>query len=291
MARSDIALARPSRIGRIPRLRPRTLLKHLVLAAVAIVIAFPFYWMLTTAIKSFFEATTFPPTLFPQQFHFENFGTAWASAPWPGFFRNTLLIAVAVTAGELATSILAAYAFARMNFRGKGVIFMILLATYMIPGEATLIPNFVLVTKVMHIQDTLAVQIIPFLASVFSIFLLRQHFLSIPNELADAAKVDGAGHLRFLRSVVLPLSVPVLVTVTLITALGVYDAFQWPLLVTNTDAVRPVQIGMAQFRTEFGAQYHLEMAAATFVIAPVVVLFLFAQRYLIQGVARTGIRG
>ena len=291
MARSDIALARPSRIGRIPRLRPRTLLKHLVLAAVAIVIAFPFYWMLTTAFKSFFEATTFPPTLFPQQFHFENFGTAWASAPWPGFFRNTVIIAVAVTLGELATSILAAYAFARMNFKGKGVIFMILLATYMIPGEATLIPNFVLVTKVMHIQDTLAVQIIPFLASVFSIFLLRQHFLSIPNELADAAKVDGAGHLRFLRSVVLPLSVPVLVTVTLITTLGVYDAFQWPLLVTNTDTVRPVQIGMAQFRTEFGAQYHLEMAAATFVIAPVVVLFLFAQRYLIQGVARTGIRG
>lgn len=291
MARSDIALARPSRIGRIPRLRPRTLLKHLILAAVAIVIAFPFYWMLTTAFKSFFEATTFPPTLFPQQFHFENFVTAWGDAPWPGFFRNTVIIAVAVTLGELATSILAAYAFARMNFRGKGVIFMILLATYMIPGEATLIPNFVLVTKVMHIQDTLAVQIIPFLASVFSIFLLRQHFLSIPNELADAAKVDGAGHLRFLRSVVLPLSVPVLVTVTLITALGVYDAFQWPLLVTNTDAVRPVQIGMAQFRTEFGAQYHLEMAAATFVIAPVVVLFLFAQRYLIQGVARTGIRG
>ena len=254
-------------------------------------IAFPFYWMLTTAFKSFFEATQFPPTLFPREFHLENFVTAWGDAPWVGFFRNTFIIAGAVTLGELATSILAAYAFARMTFKGKGVIFMILLATYMIPSEATLIPNFVLVTKVMHIGDTLAVQIIPFLASVFSIFLLRQHFLSIPNELADAARVDGAGHLRFLRSVVLPLSVPVLVTVTLITALGVYDAFQWPLLVTNSDAVRPVQIGMAQFRTEFGAQYHLEMAAATFVIAPVVVVFLFAQRYLIQGVARTGIRG
>jgi multiple sugar transport system permease protein len=266
-------------------------LKHVVLSAVALVIAFPFYWMLTTAFKSFFEATQFPPTLFPQSFHFENFATAWGDAPWVGFFRNTFIIAIAVTLGELATSILAAYAFARMSFKGKGVIFMILLAAYMIPGEAVLIPNFVLVTKVMHLQDTLAVQIIPFLANVFSIFLLRQHFLSIPNELADAAKVDGAGHLRFLTSVVLPLSVPVLVTVTLITALGVYDAFQWPLLVTNSDAVRPVQIGMAQFRTEFGAQYHLEMAAATFVIAPVVVIFLFAQRYLIQGVARTGIRG
>jgi len=285
---ASAVVARPSGI---PRVRPRTVVKHVVLAAVAIVIAFPFYWMISTAFKSFFEATQFPPTAFPHELHFENFATAWGDAPWAGFFRNTLLIGVVVTLGELTTSVLAAYAFARMNFKGKGAIFFILLATYMIPGEATLIPNFVLVTKYLKIADTLQVQIIPFLASVFSVFLLRQHFRSIPNELADAAKVDGAGHLRFLWGVVLPLSIPVLVTVTLITGLGVYDAFLWPLLVTNSDAVRPVQVGMAQFRTEFGAQYHLEMAAATFVIAPVVVIFLFAQRYLIQGVARTGIRG
>jgi len=278
---ASAALSRPRGV---PRLRGRTALKHVALASVAIVIAFPFYWMITTAFKSFFEATQFPPTMFPNEFHLENFATAWGDAPWPRFFTNTFIIAIAVTVGELATSILAAYAFARLSFKGKGIVFMILLATYMIPGEATLIPNFVLVTKYLHLGDTLQVQVIPFLASVFSIFLLRQHFLTIPNELADAAKVDGAGHLRFLWTVVLPLSIPVLVTVTLITALGVYDSFQWPLLVTNSDAVRPVQIGMAQFRTEFGAQYHLEMAAATFVIAPVVLIFLFAQRYLIQGV-------
>src|SRR5437867_2456446 len=275
---ASASLARPQGL---PRLRPRTVLKHLALTAVAIVIAFPFYWMLSTAFKSFFEATTFPPTLFPQEAHLENFATAWGDAPWARFFTNTFIIAIAVTDGELTTSILAAYAFARLTFKGRAAMFMLLLATYMIPSEATLIPNFVLVTKYLHIGDTLQVQIIPFLASVFSIFLLRQHFLSIPNELADAAKVDGAGHLRFLWRIVLPLSIPVLVTVTLITGLGVYDSFQWPLLVTNSDAVRPVQIGMAQFRTEFGAQYHLEMAAATFVIAPVVLIFLFAQRDLI----------
>lgn len=288
MASSGAALVRPSGV---PRVRGRTVLKHVVLAAVALVIAFPFYWMISTAFKSFFEATQFPPTAFPHELHLENFATAWDDAPWAGFFRNTAVIVVAVTVGELVTSVLAAYAFARLDFKGKGAIFFILLATYMIPGEATLIPNFVLVTRYLHMADTLQVQIIPFLASVFSVFLLRQHFRSIPNELADAAKVDGAGHLRFLWGIVLPLSIPVLVTVTLITGLGTYDAFQWPLLVTNSDAVRPVQVGMAQFRTEFGAQYHLEMAAATFVIAPVVVIFLFAQRYLIQGVARTGIRG
>jgi len=278
-----------SRPWRLPR--GRTVAKHLVLSAVAVVIAFPFYWMLTTALKSFFEATLFPPTLFPSQLHPENFAQAWAAAPWARFFANTVIIAVIVTAGEVTTAVLAAYAFARMHFRGKQLIFMLFLATLMIPSEATLIPNYVLVTKYLRWGNTYQAQIVPFLASAFSIFLLRQHFLSIPNELADAARIDGAGHLRFLRSVVLPLSVPVLVTVALIQGIGVWDSFLWPLLVTSSDTVRPIQVGMAQFRTEFGAQYHLEMAAATFVIAPIVLVFLVAQRHLIQGVARTGIRG
>jgi len=275
--------------GRLPR--GHTVLKHLILAAVAVVIAFPFYWMLTTALKSFFEATLFPPTLFPAEAHPENFVQAWEAAPWARYFANTVIIAVLVTFGDVTTAVLAAYAFARMRFRGKQLIFMLFLATLMIPSEATLIPNFVLVTKYLRWSNTLQVQIVPFLASAFSIFLLRQHFLSIPNELADAARIDGAGHLRFLRSIVLPLSVPVLVTVTLIQGIGVWDSFLWPLLVTSSDTVRPIQVGMAQFRTEFGAQYHLEMAAATFVIAPIVLVFLVAQRHLIQGVARTGIRG
>ncbi len=285
---SAISLSARGR-GRLPR--GRTVLKHLILAAVAVVIAFPFYWMLTTALKSFFEATLFPPTLFPAEAHPENFVQAWEAAPWARYFANTVIIAVLVTFGDVTTAVLAAYAFARMRFRGKQLIFMLFLATLMIPSEATLIPNFVLVTKYLRWSNTLQAQIVPFLASAFSIFLLRQHFLSIPNELADAARIDGAGHLRFLRSIVLPLSVPVLVTVTLIQGIGVWDSFLWPLLVTSSDTVRPIQVGMAQFRTEFGAQYHLEMAAATFVIAPIVLVFLVAQRHLIQGVARTGIRG
>ena len=285
------ATSLPLRGRRLRRPRNVTIAKHLILASVAVVIAFPFYWMLTTAFKSFFEATLFPPTLFPAAFHPENFATAWEAAPWARYFANTMIIVVLVTVGEITTAVLAAYAFARMRFRGKQLIFMLVLATLMIPSEATLIPSFVLVTKYLHWTNTLHVQIVPFLASAFSIFLLRQHFLSIPNELADAARIDGAGHLRFLRSIVIPLSVPVLVTVALITGIGVWDSFQWPLLVTSSDTVRPIQVGMAQFRTEFGAQYHLEMAAATFVIAPIVVVFLIAQRHLIQGVARTGIRG
>ncbi len=279
-----------ARVARRVRIAP--IGKHLFLIVLAVLVAFPFYWMVTTAFKSFFEATQFPPTLVPQQWHFENFPAAWAAAPWGRYFANTLLIAAVVTVGELVTAVLAAYAFARMRFRGKGVIFVLFLATLMIPGEATLIPNFVLMSRrYLNLYDTYWAQILPFLATAFSIFLLRQFFLSVPNELQDAARMDGAGHLRFLWSVVLPISVPALVTVALITFLGAYNSFLWPLIVTSSADVRPVQIGMSQFRTENGSQYHLLMAAATLVIAPVVLLYLVAQRYLIQGVARSGIRG
>lgn len=285
-------VAAPAR--RAPRLRPRhgALAKHLVLISVAVVIGFPFYWMVTTAFKDFFEATRFPPTLLPVEPILDNFPEAWSQAPWTRYFINTLFVSTMVTLGELVTGILAAYALARMNFLGKGVVFGVLLATYMVPNEATIIPNYVLMSKrYLGLYDTYQAQILPFLASVFTIFLLRQHFLSIPKELHDAARIDGAGDLRFLWSVILPLSVPVLVTVSLITFLGSYNAFQWPLIMTSRDELRPVQVGMSVFRTEFGSQYHLQMAAATFVIAPIVALYLVAQRYLVQGVARTGIRG
>ena len=278
--------------GASRRVRLAPVAKHAFLIAAAVLVAFPFYWMVTTAFKSFFEATQFPPTLIPQEWHLENFPIAWSAAPWGRYFANTILISAAVTAGELVTAVLAAYAFARMTFRGKGVIFAIFLATLMIPGEATLIPNFVLMSRrYLNLYDTYWAQILPFLATAFSIFLLRQFFLAVPNELQDAARMDGAGHLRFLWSVVLPISIPALVTVALITFLGSYNSFLWPLIVTSSADVRPVQIGMAQFRTENGSQYHLLMAAATLVIAPVVLLYLGAQRYLIQGVARSGIRG
>lgn len=276
---------------RLP-VRRGPVLKHLTLGLVAVVIGFPFYWMVTTAFKDFFEATRFPPTLFPVQPILSNFPEAWSQAPWTRYFLNTFFIASAVTIGELITAILAAFALARLNFIGKGLVFGVLLATYMVPSEATIIPNYVLMSRrYLNLYDTYQAQIFPFLASVFSIFLLRQHFLGIPKELHDASRIDGAGNLRFLWSIILPISVPALVTVSLITFLGAYNAFQWPLIMTSRDELRPVQVGMSMFRSEFGAQYHLQMAAATFVIAPIVALFLVAQRYLVQGVARTGIRG
>lgn len=276
------------------RVRPAAFLKHGFLLLGALVMVFPFYWMVTTSFKAFFEAGRFPPTLVPTAWHIENWARAWTqpNTDWPRAFANTILIAGGVTLGDLVTGVLAAYAFALMKFRGRNLIFAIFLATLMIPGEATLIPNYVLTGRnFLRIHDTYVVQIVPFVASVFSIFLLRQFFLAIPQELRDAATLDGAGHARFLWSIALPLIQPALVTVALIGFLGAWNAFLWPLLVTNKAEFRPVQVTMAQFNQEYGSQYNLLMAGASFVILPIVGVYLAAQKYFIEGIARTGIRG
>ena len=268
------------------------LVRHAVLILVGAVVAYPFYFMVSSSLKPFFEAVAVPPTLYPHEIRFDNYVEAWNKAPWPRYFANTVLIAGTNTIGELLTSILAAYAFAWMSFKGKAALFALLLATYMMPGEATLIPNFVIVSKrYLNLYDTYWVQILPFLATAFSIFLLRQQFLSVPHELHDAAIIDGAGHLRFLVSVVLPVSVPALVTVGIMAFYGSWNAFQWPLIVTSSPDIKPIQVGLNAFRAEAGSSYHLLMAAASFCVAPIVLLYLVGQRYLVQGVARTGIRG
>ena len=274
--------------------------KHAFLIVVAVAVAYPFYFMVTSSFKDLLDATKNPPDVFPAVLHPENYAEAWSKAPWGRYFINTIFVSLVVTLGELATAALAGYAFARMRFPGKNIVFTIFLATLMIPGEATLVPNYVLMSPsrnaclglpCLNWFDTYQVQIVPFIATAFSIFLLRQFFLSLPAELADAAKLDGAGHLRFLWSIALPLSIPALITAALITFLGSWNAFQWPLIVTTRPEFRPVQVGLSAFRQEAGSSYHLLMAASTFVIAPIVLLFLVAQRYLVQGIARTGIRG
>jgi multiple sugar transport system permease protein len=276
------------------RTRPGGFLKHGLLILGGVVAAFPFYWMFTTSFKDFAEAARTPPTLWPSSWHPENWVEAWQypHTLWARAFLNTIGIAAATVLGELATSVLAGYAFARMRFRGRGILFALLLATIFIPSEATLIPNFVLMSRrYLGWYDTYTAQIVPFLTTVFSIFLLRQFFLSVPQELQDAARMDGAGHLRFLLSVALPLIRPALITVSLLAFLSTWNAFLWPLIITSSPEIRPIQVQLVQFTSEGGSRYHLLMAGAAFVILPTIVVYLLAQRYFIEGVARTGIRG
>uniref|UniRef100_A0A7V4KE35 Carbohydrate ABC transporter permease n=1 Tax=Fervidobacterium pennivorans TaxID=93466 RepID=A0A7V4KE35_FERPE len=220
---------------------------------------------------------------------FQNYVEAWNAAPFGRYYFNTVFIATLTTILEIVISSMAAYAFSWMNFPGKGLLFSIFLATMMVPGEVLLVPNFITITKFGWI-DTYYALIVPWVVSVFSIFLMRQHFMSIPSELFDAAKIDGSSHWRFLWQIVVPLSKPVIITSALLKFVGSWNAFLWVLIVTNSPKYRTLTVGLQSFSSEVGTLYNLLMAAATFSILPVVIIFLFAQKYFVRGIARTGLK-
>ncbi|MBC8448660.1 MAG: carbohydrate ABC transporter permease [Chloroflexi bacterium] len=272
---------------------------YVFLIAGAVIALFPFVWMVLTSLKTQTEVAR--GAFWPEQFRWYNYLEAWSEAEWgpyfdhsgrwiPGYFLNTLFIAFCTVTGNLITNVLAAYAFARIRFPGKNVIFFAFLATMMIPGEVTIIPNFLLVSRLGWVNNYLGL-IVPWTASVFYIFLLRQFFMGIPDELHDAALMDGCGHLRFLIQIVLPLSKAAMVTVILLSFISSWNAFLWPLIVARDVALYPIQVGLRSFITEMGNEVQLMMAAATFVIAPILVLYFFAQKQFTEGIATTGLKG
>lgn len=277
---------------------------HIVLVCLVLLVIFPFYWMVATSLKTLQETIAFPPAMIPFSWQFENYVRAWTSAPFPRYFLNTVFLATSTTLLSLAFSSLAAFAFARMAFPGRDMFFLMLIATMMVPFEVQLIPDFVIIRHIPLVggndiwgnggkgmYDTYWVQIVPWAASPFSVFLLRQFFLSLPKDFYEAAQLDGATQFRFFTDIALPLARPALVTAGLFGFLGSWNALLWPLIATSSADVRPLQVGLASFSTEQGTQYHLLMAAATFSILPIVVLYLFAQRQFTEGVASSGIKG
>jgi multiple sugar transport system permease protein len=263
---------------------------HLILVVGAAWSLFPFVWMFLSSLKSYIEAAA-GQTFLPSHWLFSNYVLAWNQVKiFPRYFANTLFIAGATVLGVLITSSLAAYAFARLQFPGRNLLFVILLATMMVPFEVTLVPNFIVISDLRWINRYQAL-IIPWTASAFSIFLLRQFFRTIPQDLYDAAVLDGAGNLRFLVSIVIPLSRPGLITSALFTFLGSWNALMWPLLVTNSPQIRPIQVGIAAFITDAGTQTQLLLAAVTISVVPVILLYAVLQRWFIEGIATSGIRG
>jgi len=212
----------------------------------------------------------------------------------PLFFRyavNSIIVTLATVSGVLLTSILAAYAFAQMDVPGKNLLFMLLLATIMIPGDLTLVPKVVMMFQWKWYNTYLAL-IVPFLANVIGIFLLRQFFMQIPKDLFDAALIDGCGHLRYLFTIVLPLSKPAVVTVGLLNFIAAWDSFKWPLLVTRDSSMRVLAVGLQQFLVgEGGTKIQLMMAFSAMVVVPVLVFYFFTQKYFTEGIATTGLKG
>lgn len=261
-----------------------------VLGVGAVVVTFPFVWMLMTALKTQAEATSTTLSLFPEQWRWHNFAETFRAAPFARYFLNSFLVGFAVTGSVIVTSLMAGYAFARLEFPGRGIVFGLVLATMMIPFEVTLIPNFVLIRK-LGWYNTYPALIVPWCANAFSIFLMRQAFLGLPSDYFDAAKVDGCGHLRFLLRIAAPLVKPMIVTVGLFAFLGSYNSLLWPLVVTSEESMRVVQVGLTVFSGAEGVRLHLLMCASAIVILPTVVLYFTAQRYFLEGSLAAGIKG
>lgn len=267
---------------------------YLVLFVGAFISLVPFVWMISTSLKSLGEALG--SAFFPSKLHFENYIEAWRRAQFSEYFLNSLLITVITLSGELSFSILAAYAFARINFPGRNLIFSIMLSTMMIPAMVFTIPNFLTVTWLGRIGSIPWINnwpslTIPFMGSVFSIFMLRQFFAQIPDELYDAAQIDGAGHFRFLTQVVLPLSKAPVMVILVLSFIGTWNSLAWPMLVTNTPDWRPISVGLMNFVNEAGQEINLTMAGAFITIIPIMVIYFFTQKQFTESIARSGLKG
>jgi len=272
-----------------------TTLIYTFLIAVAISVIFPFYWMIISSLKSWEEYTKNVPTFFPQRIIWRNYVTAFQTANLGTLFLNTLYVGLVSTVLSLVITILSAFAFARLEFKGKGILFAALLGTMMIPGELFTITNFQTITR-FHWGHTFLVLIVPFLVSVYYIYLLRQNFLQIPNELYLAAKVDGTSDLKYLWKVMIPLSLPTLISITILKMMGSWNTYMWPRLVANDDAHKLVTNGLrsANFAVE-GLQnevnYPVQMAAVAIVSVPLFIVFILLRKYIMKGVSRSGIKG
>ncbi|MBX3141903.1 MAG: carbohydrate ABC transporter permease [Trueperaceae bacterium] len=263
---------------------------YVLLIVMSAATAFPFVWMVGTALKSPQEILAYPPTLWPHELRWENFVTVFKKVPFLRFYVNSIIVTCLITLWQVVTSALAGYAFARLHFPFKRFLFTAYIATLIIPGEVTMLPLFLLVSRLGWI-DTYQGLTVPFLASAFAVFFLRQFFLTIPHELEEAARLDGAGRWRILLQIVLPLARPALATITLFIFLSEWDNYLWPLIVTNSEAMRTLPIGLRYFVEESGSQLHLMMAGAVMAVLPILLLFFLAQKQFIEGIAMTGSKG
>ena len=262
------------------------------LLIMALVVLFPFYWMLISSVKDLAEYRLSVPTFWPKSIVLYNYVEAFTTANLGTLFVNTMYVGLVSTVLSLIITILTAFAFARLEFKGKDALFAALLGTMMIPGELFTITNYATVTQLGWI-NTYTVLIVPFLVSVFYIYLLRQNFMQIPNELYLAAKVDGTSDIKYLWKVMVPLAMPTLISITILKMMGAWNSYIWPRLVANDEAHRMITNGLRNaFTTTSGdVNYPVQMAAVALVSLPLFLVFVFLRKYIMSGVSRSGIKG
>ena len=262
------------------------------LIIMALIVLFPFYWMIISSLKTLEEYRMNVPTFWPHKIMLSNYADAFTTASLGRLFYNTMIVGVVSTLLSLVITVLSAFAFARLEFKGRDAMFGAQLATMMIPGELFTITNYATVTS-FGWMNTYTVLIVPFLVSVFYIYLLRQNFMQIPNELYLAAKVDGTTDLKYLWKVMVPLSLPTLISITILKMMGAWNSYIWPRLVANDEAHRMLTNGLRNAFTETtgDVNYPVQMAAVAIVSAPLFLVFVFLRKYIMAGVSRSGIKG
>ena len=280
----------PARIRLLPKRLGRILL-YLVLTLGAILMLLPFFWMITASFKSLNEVIQIPPQWLPKQWDFRNYPEVFRQQPLFGrYFLNSVIVAAVTVASVLITSSLAGYAFAKYNFPGKNVFFVFVLSTMMIPFQIRMVPLFVMVSG-WKLLDTYTGLILPGLVDAFGIFLMRQFIASIPTDLIDAARIDGASEPGIFLWIILPLIQPALSALAIFTLIGNWESFLWPLLITNSDELRTLPIGLALFSGRYLQRFDLQMAAATIAVLPMVLAFFVLQRRFVEGITLTGLKG
>jgi sn-glycerol 3-phosphate transport system permease protein len=266
-------------------------LAYATMALAVVLVGMPIYWMLLAAFKTNQEIFLSPPTWIPLAPTLNNFPDAWKQAPFGQFYINSLIYTLVSGSAKILQAIFSAYAFAFLRFPRKNLVFLLLLVALMIPDEFTVLPNF-LTLALIGWSNTYQGLLLPGFVSAFGTFLLRQHFLSLPREVLEAARMDGASHLRTMWSVVLPMSRPVLATLVLLTVVQRWNDFLWPLIITNSVNMRTLSVGIALlFQKETGTVWGLVMAGTLYVVMPVLILFLIVQRHIVEGIAAGAVKG
>lgn len=266
------------------------ILKYVILIAGALFTLLPFIWMISSSLKTPAEIVKIPPQLFPEVPQFSNYVEAWNAAPFGRYLLNTVIITAFSTIGVLITTVLSAFAFSRLKFPGKDLVFSLFLATLMIPGEMLIVTNFITITKLGWI-DTYQAMIVPWISNVFYIYLLTQFFMQVPESLYLAAKVDKCSDFKYMMKIMVPMNKSPITTVAILNIIGSWNSFMWPLLVTNSDEMRVLSNGLIRFQTEAGSSYQLIMAASSILVMPIIIAYLFLRKYIIEGVTQSGIKG
>ncbi len=263
------------------------LLVYVALTIGMVAVVLPFVYMVASSLETIAQIGALTPQFWPNPPQWSNYQQVWQQLPVAQYFLNSLIVAGVVTCGQVITASMAAYAFARLRFRGRSVLFAFYLGTLIIPSQVTLIPNYILI-RFLHWHNSYAGLIAPFLVSVFSTFLLRQFFLTISPELEDAARMDGASHRQIYLRIILPLARPALAAVVIFTFLGSWNNFLWPLVVIDSPNLTTVPLSIVAFQGQYATAWNLLMVAATLAVAPVLIVYLLAQRYFVEGIALTG---